>query len=99
MTRIIVDPHADQPKLLNSRWRRRKPQGDPYDTVIIRGVYEMGELGFELVISGVEFSPAVTIDADAFAAEWTRADDNPTAESVERVAQRLEEIAARGGVE
>jgi hypothetical protein len=95
MTHLLIDPHADRPKLLGSRWRRRTPQGDPYDTVIVRGVYEMAELGFEIVVSGVEFSPAVTVDAEAFAAGWTLAEDDPTA-ALEKVAQRLEEIAARG---
>jgi hypothetical protein len=93
---VRIDPDADKPKLISSRWRRRDPVGDPYDLVDITGVFDLGpDAGsYEIVLRPVEFAPTLSATAESFAANYTRAD--AVDDVSERLAARLRELEARG---
>src|SRR3954467_670288 len=93
---FVINPNAGRPSLLDSRWRRREPQGDPYDEVVIRGVFDLGNDngGLELVVSPLSFGPVLTCTAESLADSYSRSEaerDDPN----ERLQARLRELEAR----
>lgn len=92
----VIDPDADRPTLIGSRWRRREAAGDEWDEVIIRGVFDLGNDhgGLEYVVSPASFGPALTTTPDALAESYTRAEGDDPAE---RLAARLRDLEARHG--
>ncbi len=93
---VQIDPDEGKPPLMGSRWRRREPAGDAYDLVDVVGVFDMGEMGFELCVRTVAFEgdPVVTADGDSFVEAYTRLDHDDIGE---RVGERLRELQARLG--
>ncbi len=92
---VVIDRDEGKSPLVGSRWRRRDLEGDPWDTVVICGVFDNGpdHGGFELVVQPLEFGePALTADPESFGATYRRvvADD-----PAERVSARLRELEAR----
>jgi hypothetical protein len=96
MTRWVIDPNAGKPRLLDSRWRRRAPQGDAYDEVVIRGVFDLGSDhgGLELVVSPLSFGPVLTCTAESLAEAYTRSEVESN-DPNERLQARLRELEAR----
>ena len=95
-TRIETD--AGRPALIGSRWVRKQLEDDPYDEVVIRGVFEFSNDhpggSFEVVVSPASFGPAVTASGVSLAENYKRLDDDTTAED-EALEARLTELAAR----
>ena len=98
---LVIDPDADRPTLIGSRWVRREPLGDDWDgPVEVCGLHDNGadHGGAELVIRTVAFTgePCCTASPESFAAAYRRerADNDPPL--VERLEARLNELAARG---
>lgn len=94
---VVIDPDADKPKLIGSRWRRRAPEGDAWDEVDLVGVHDNGpdHGGPELCVRTRAFTgePVMTADADSFIAAYKRAEADDPAERLDR---RLRELEARG---
>jgi hypothetical protein len=95
---LVVDPDADRPTLIGSRWVRREPLGDAWDgPVEVVGCHDNGpdHGGLEMVIRTVAFTgePVLTATPESFGAAYKReGDDNPA----ERLNARLRELEARG---
>ncbi len=93
-----IDPLAGRSTLIGSTWVRRTPEGDDWDgPVRVLGIFEVDEL-IELVVGTVAFTgqPVMTADAADFARSYKREDPDDD-DPAERVAARLQELAARAG--
>jgi hypothetical protein len=91
---FVIDPHAGRPTLIGSHWHRRTPEDDPYDDIVIRGVFDLGNDsgGLELVISPQTFGPTLTCTPESLGESYARSQgQDPT----ERLRQRLRELEAR----
>jgi hypothetical protein len=91
---LVINPDAGRPALLDSRWRRRHPEGDAYDEVVIRGIFDCGPDGggLELVISPLSFGPTLTCTPESLAEAYTRSEKN---DPTERLKERLRDLEAR----
>lgn len=91
---IVIDRDAGKPALVGSRWRRRAPENDDWDKVVICGVHDNGpdHNGFELVVTPLAFGPCLTADPESFAAAYAREIEDDPALSA---AARLRELEAR----
>lgn len=90
---LVIDPDAGRPSLIGSRWRRRKPEGDdPWNEVVVTGVFDLGERGLELTVTPVSFGPTLSADPESFVAAYTRAEADDT---TEELTERLRAIEAR----
>jgi hypothetical protein len=91
---VTVD---EGPKLIGSRWRRRDPEGDPWDgPVSVVGVFDLGDSGsLELVVQTVAFTgePTLTADSDSFLSAYVPYEPDPLATLRDRVAD-LERMAS-----
>lgn len=92
---LVIDPDAGQPPLIGSRWKRREPQGDPYDRVVIRGIFTLSDdLGSELCVSPVEFAPTLTATPESLLENYIReGSDAP----VQELRDTLRKLEARTG--
>lgn len=83
--RMTVTTHEATRGLQGRTFRRREPQGDPGDVVVVGGAVDVGNVDvgpvLELCISSVNFGELIdgeavaTIDKDTFAREYTEMDD------------------------
>ena len=76
-TVVIQD---DRETVMGTEWHRRTPQGDDWDTIVIRGIFDGDEVaGREFVVSPVAFGHApVTCTPESLVDAYTR-DDRPDA--------------------
>jgi hypothetical protein len=91
---VVIDPEADRPALIGSAWTRRVPEGDEYDDIVVRGVFDLGERGggLELVVSPLTFGVTLTTTAEGLTESYKRADgDDP----VENLRARVRELESR----
>lgn len=79
----------EPPALIGSEWVRRE---DTSDRVKVVGVFDCGERGLELVTTPVDFGPTESWTADAFADEFTRAENAAAIESARALQDRLSRI-------
>jgi hypothetical protein len=91
---VVVDPDANKPTLIGSRWQRRAPEGDAWDEVVIRGVFDLGNDsgGLEYVVSPASFGPALTTPPESLTEGYARAEGDDV---TERLAARLRDLEAR----
>ena len=89
---LVVDPEAGRQSLIGSRWRRREPEDDEWDEVVISGVLDLGERGLELTVQPVTFGPTLSADPDSFVQAYVRAEAGDPTEDLD---ERLRAIEAR----
>lgn len=104
---LVIDPDADEPRIIGARFKRREPAGDDFDLVEVAGLHDNGpdNGGVELVIRCVAFtgnigdepSPVVTADADSLLEAYARVDDDEMGGVAERLDARLRALEARLG--
>lgn len=92
----VVDPDAGRPALIGAEFRRRTPEGDIWDRIVVRGIHDNGpDFGLELVVSPVEFGPCLTCTTESLAESYTRATVDAAADVSERLDKRLADLEAR----
>lgn len=92
---VVIDPDAGRPTLIGSHWTRRAKEDDPFDDVVIRGVFDLGNDsgGLEFCVSPLSFGPTLTATPESLSEAYTRAEGDDPAEKLRR---RLHELEARG---
>lgn len=94
---VVINPDEGRPKLVGSEWLKRDPEGDCWDLVVVRGIFDLGNdspNNLELVISPKEFGPTITADVDSFVQAYKRAEEG--ADPFEQIDARLRALEARG---
>jgi hypothetical protein len=92
----VIPPESDP--LIGTEWLRREPvePDDGWNQVKLTGVFDLGPLGLELVISPLEFGPPESCSVDAFADSYTRADNPVAVDSAKAILDRLSRLGAQG---
>lgn len=82
---------------VGQRWKRRNPQGDEWDGIVVRGFAEGGET-VEVVVSPVSFGSPVSTSPQALLAAYTLDAPDPAAGLKERIEEWItpEEEVANG---